>query len=102
MAFLVKVSGHRLESSQTRVFVRFSTLIFAFYKMLFMNRLVFWFHGFFFVGTMKTRIEQGFLKNPPVDGTVNSMKQRTRVFCHKMMSKNSISVHRHVYYGTQS
>ncbi len=40
-AFLVKVSGHKLESSQTQIFVWFSALIFPFYKMLFMNRLKF-------------------------------------------------------------
>jgi hypothetical protein len=39
-------SGHKLESYQTRVFAWFSTLIFSFYKMLFMNRL-----EFFFVST---------------------------------------------------
>ncbi len=38
---LVEVSGHKLESSQTRVFVLFSTLGFLFYKKLFMNRLEF-------------------------------------------------------------
>jgi len=36
-AFIVEVSGHKLEPSQTRVFY----LIFLFYKMLFMNRLEF-------------------------------------------------------------
>jgi hypothetical protein len=77
MAFLVKVSGHRLESSQTRVFVRFSTLIFAFYKMLFMNRLKFSYFSDFF----QTREEYGNLENSLVEGTVNSMEQRTRVFC---------------------
>ncbi len=40
-AFLVKVSVHKLESSQLRVFVWFSTLIFSFYRLLFMNRLEF-------------------------------------------------------------
>jgi hypothetical protein len=39
--FLVEVSGHKLESSQARVFVWFSGLIFPFYKMQFMNRLQF-------------------------------------------------------------
>jgi hypothetical protein len=34
---LVEVSGHKLEPSQTKVFVWLSTLIFSFYKMLFMN-----------------------------------------------------------------
>ncbi len=46
-AFLVEVSGHKLESSQTRLFVWFSTLIFPFYKMLFMNRLKFSFFADF-------------------------------------------------------
>jgi hypothetical protein len=36
---LVEVSGHNHESSQTRVFVWFSTPIFPLYKMLFMNRI---------------------------------------------------------------
>ncbi len=36
---LVDVSGHKLDASQTRVFVWFFTLIFPFCKMLFMNRL---------------------------------------------------------------
>ena len=36
-----QVSEHKFESSQTWVFVWFSTLIFPFYKMLFMNRLEF-------------------------------------------------------------
>ncbi len=39
--FLVKVSGHKLESSQTQVFVWFSALTFPFHKMLFMKRLKF-------------------------------------------------------------
>ncbi len=34
MEFLVEVSGQKLESSQTQVFVLFSILIFPFYKML--------------------------------------------------------------------
>ncbi len=40
-AFLVEVSDHKLESSQTRVIVWFFTLIFRFYKMLFKNILKF-------------------------------------------------------------
>jgi hypothetical protein len=36
---LNEVSRHKLDSSQTRVFVQFSTLVFMFYKMLFMNKL---------------------------------------------------------------
>jgi hypothetical protein len=34
-------SGHKLEFEKTRVFLLFSTIIFTFYKMLFMNRLEF-------------------------------------------------------------
>jgi hypothetical protein len=37
---------HKLKCSQTRVFVWFSTLIFPFCKMLFMNGLEFYFEGF--------------------------------------------------------
>jgi hypothetical protein len=33
--------GQKLDSSQTQVFVWFSTLVYPFYKMLFMNRLEF-------------------------------------------------------------
>ncbi len=40
-AILVEVSRHKLESSLTRVFVWFSTLIFPLYRMLFMKRLEF-------------------------------------------------------------
>jgi hypothetical protein len=40
--FLVEVSGHKLESSQTRVFVCFSTT-----KMLIMNRVEFSCFAFF-------------------------------------------------------
>jgi hypothetical protein len=38
---LVEISGHKLESFQTRVFVWFSTFVFPFYRMLSMNRLEF-------------------------------------------------------------
>ncbi len=63
-AFLVEVSGHKIEYSQTRVFVWFSTLIFPFYKKLFMmNRLKFsCFDTDMFV--FKSREEYGFLENP--------------------------------------
>jgi hypothetical protein len=50
MAFSVEVSEHKLESSQTRVFAWFSTLIFKFYKGLFMNRQEFSCFEDFFVG----------------------------------------------------
>jgi hypothetical protein len=62
MESLVEVSGHKLESSQTRVFVSFFTLIFPFYKMLFTNRLEFYcFTDFFFVSFSQTGEEYGFL-----------------------------------------
>ncbi len=54
-AVLVEVTEHKLEFSQTRVFVWFSTLIFLFYKILF----IYWFEfsGFadFLVRIFKTR-----------------------------------------------
>jgi hypothetical protein len=67
---LVDVFGHKLESPQTRVFVWFPTLIFHFYKTLFMNRLEL---SCFTSCTFKTRIEDGFLSNPPEEETVNSI-----------------------------
>ncbi len=60
-AFLVEVSGHKLESSQTLVFVWLFTLIFPFFKTLFMNRLEFSCFSDFFVCIFKTRVEFGFL-----------------------------------------
>jgi hypothetical protein len=54
---LVEVSGHRVESSQTLVFVWFSTLVFLFYKMLFLIRLEFSCFADFFVWSFKTREE---------------------------------------------
>ncbi len=71
MAFLIKISGRKLESSETRVFVRFPTLIFPFYKMLFMNRLEFSCFPDFFVWNFITREEYGFLLKSLVEGTVN-------------------------------
>ncbi len=51
--------------------------------MLFMNRLEFSCFVDFFVCSFITRVEYGmvFFKNPPVEGTVNSMRQKTWVFC---------------------
>ncbi len=48
---------HKLESSQTRVFVWFSTRIFLFYKMLFTKSLEF----ACFVCIFKTIVDSGFL-----------------------------------------
>ncbi len=64
---IVQVAGHKLEYSQTLVFVWYSTLIFPFYKMLFMNRLEF---SCFpdFLKDLKSRVEFSFLENPPVEG----------------------------------
>ncbi len=76
----VKVSGHQLESSQTQDFV----LIFYPYFSLLQKAIheqtqVFLFRGFF-VRIIKTRVESSFPSNPPVEGTVNIMEQKTRVF----------------------
>ncbi len=78
-AFLVGVSGRKLELL-TRVLFLVFTLTFPYYKMLFMNRLKFSCFADFFVCKFKTRVEYGFFKNPPVEGTVNSIEQKTRVF----------------------
>jgi hypothetical protein len=61
----------KLEFSQTRTFVWFSTFIFPFYKMLFMSRREFSCFVDFFVCIFKPELEYGFLKNPLVEGTVN-------------------------------
>jgi hypothetical protein len=56
-AILSRVFGQRLKSSETQVLVGFSTFVFPFYKMLFMNKLkstrVFPFRGFFLLGFLK-------------------------------------------------
>jgi hypothetical protein len=48
--------------------------------MLFMHRLELSCIVDFFVCIFKTRVEYGFLLNPPVAGTVNSVEEKTRVF----------------------
>ncbi len=55
-----------------------------------MNRLEFSCFADFFLRIFKTKEEYGFLRNPPVDGTMNSMEKRLKSFV-KLMSKNSIS-----------
>jgi hypothetical protein len=54
---------------------------FPFYKWLFLNRLKFSYFADFFVRIFKTREESVILLYPPVEETVNSMEQKTRVFC---------------------
>jgi hypothetical protein len=61
MAFLVEVSEHKLEYSQARVFVWFSTL-FPFYKMLLMKRLEFSCFADFVYGFLKPEKSLVFLK----------------------------------------
>jgi hypothetical protein len=87
---LAEVSGHKLASSQARVFVWFSTQVFLFYKMLFMNSSNFFVRGFS-VWSFKTRVEYNFM-DPPVEETVTNMEQNTRAFV-EILSKNSISVY---------
>ncbi len=60
--FLVEVSGHQLESSQTLVIVWFSTLIFPFYNILFKNRLEFSGFADFFVKFLKPEKSKVFFK----------------------------------------
>jgi hypothetical protein len=54
-AFLVEGYGHKLVSSQTRVFVLFSNLIFRSTKMLFVNTLDFSFFADFLICFLNTR-----------------------------------------------
>ncbi len=79
-AFLVEVTGHKLESSQTWDFVCFSTLIFLFYRLIFLNRLEFSCFADFFGRVIKYRVKS--LVSPPVEGTVNCLEQKTRLFCY--------------------
>ncbi len=74
-------SGHKLESSLTRVFVWFSALVCLSYKILFMDRFEFFlFRGFF---CMEFLIQSGvwFSLTSAVEETLNSMEQKYRVFC---------------------
>jgi hypothetical protein len=57
----------KLESSQTRVFVWFSTLIMPFYKMLFTKRLKFFYSRNFLYVFFKPEKSLVFFKNPPVE-----------------------------------
>ncbi len=61
-------------SSQTWVFVWFSTPIFPFYIMLFMNRLQFYCFADFLNGFLKPA-KSMFFFNPPSEGTLNSMHE---------------------------
>jgi hypothetical protein len=45
-----------------------------------MNRLEFSSFADFFICIFKLRVEYDFLENPPVEESVNSMEQKTRVF----------------------
>jgi hypothetical protein len=60
--YVVEVSGHNRVFSDSRFCLFFFTLVFPFYKMLFMNSLEFSCLADFFVGIMKTRVEYVFLK----------------------------------------
>jgi hypothetical protein len=90
-AFLVKVTGHILKSSQTQVFVWFSTVLQnsnheqagflvkrlqSFVNAIHEKTRVFLFCGFF-ARIFKTREDRGFNQIPPVEGTVNSMEQNS-------------------------
>ncbi len=77
--YLVEVSGHKLKSSHTWVFVWFSTLIFPFYKRLFMNRLESsCFADFLYQSRVWFSVKS---VRRTGEGTVHSMEQKTRVFC---------------------
>ncbi len=71
--FLVNVSGLKLMSSQTQLYAQFSTLIFLLQKMLFIEDSSFLVLRLF-VRFLKTKVEYGFLQNPPVEETMNSVE----------------------------
>ncbi len=77
---------HKLEYSKTRVFVWFSTLIFQFHKMVFMNKLEFSYFADFFVMIFITREEPCF----SLKSARKAWSKRLEFFV-KLMSKNSIS-----------
>ncbi len=87
---LLEVSRHKLKSSQTRVFVFFSILIFHFYKMLFTNRLEFSCFADFLYVFIKADKSLVFFKNPPVESLWKAWSKRLESFF-KLMSKNSMS-----------
>ncbi len=68
--------------------VRFSTLVFPFSKMLFMN---FSCLRFSLYELLKTRVEYSVLSNPPVEGTVNSMEKRLQSFVKRITNNFVIS-----------
>ncbi len=73
--------GHKLESSQTWVFVWFSTRIFPSYKMLFMKRRKFFCFPDFFVSNLKPREENGFLLKSASRSHCKYHGTKTRFFC---------------------
>jgi hypothetical protein len=80
MVFLNGISGRGFLDINSGFFW-FSTLIFLFYKMIFVNILEFsCFADFLFV-FFKPKKSVVFFKIRPVAGIVNSMEQKTRVFC---------------------
>ncbi len=90
-AFLVKVSGHKLKSSQTQVFVWFSTLVFPFYKKGYS-----WLNSSFLVsrtfldGFLKSEKGRVFWKDRQQKGLI-AWSNRPESFVNLMFT-NSISV----------
>jgi hypothetical protein len=77
MTVLVEVSGHKIEPPQTRDFVWFSTLSFSVLQNAFQEKTDFFCFANFFVWSLKTRAENGFLYNPPIE---EAAEHKTRVF----------------------
>jgi hypothetical protein len=65
-----------------------------------MNRLEFSCFADFFVRIFKTKEEYGFLYNPPVERTLNSMEQKTRVFCSTDVQEFHLWVQLHASFDT--
>jgi hypothetical protein len=77
---LVEVSGHKLESSQTRVFVWFSTLVFLLFKMSFRNRVEFMSQGIFLNG-IKNQSRVWFSLTSAIRRECEYYGAKTRVVC---------------------
>jgi hypothetical protein len=83
------VSRHKLESSETPDFVLFSTLIFLFCTMLFMDRLEFSCFGDFLQGYLKPEKTMVFFKIHQKKGLWIAWSKRLESLV-KLMSKKSI------------
>jgi hypothetical protein len=77
MEFLIDISGKKLKSSQTRVFVWFSIPIFPFYNVLLEYSC---FVDFFLYEFLKSEESTAYCENQPVEGTVLQIALSTLMY----------------------